>query len=87
MIDILYIDVPNEYVSRTDASLFVAQIVRTANEMSSTDNGTPTNKSVNNNNNKTNKDMFNQKEYNKCADFEIILGVISMIGMTILFVL
>ena len=78
MIDILYIDVPNEYVSRTDASLFVAQIVRTANEMSSTDNGTPTNKSVNNNN-KTNKDMFNQKEYNKCADFEIILGVISMI--------
>ena len=83
MIDILYIDVPNEYVSRTDASLFVAQIVRTANEMSSTDNGTPTNKSVNNNN-KTNKDMFNQKEYNKCADFEIILGVISMIAMTIL---
>ena len=31
--------------------------------------------------------MFNQKEYNKCANFEIILGVISMIGMTILFVL
>ena len=31
--------------------------------------------------------MFNQKEYNKCADFEIILGVISMIEMTILFVL
>ena len=84
MIDILYIDVPNEYVSRTDASLFVAQIVRTANEMSSTDNGTPTNKSVNNNNNKTNKDMFNQKEYNKCANFEIILGVISMIVMTII---
>ena len=83
MIDILYIDVPNEYVSRTDASLFVAQIVRTANEMSSTDNGTPTNKSVNNNN-KTNKDMFNQKEYNKCANFEIILGVISMIVMTII---
>ena len=83
MIDILYIDVPNEYVSRTDASLFVAQIVRTANEMSSTDNGTPTNK-IFNNNNKTNKDMFNQKEYNKCADFEIILGVISMIVMTIL---
>ena len=83
MIDILYIDVPNEYVSRTDASLFVAQIVRTANEMSSTDNGTPTNKSVNNNN-KTNKDMFNQKEYNKCADFEIILGVINMIVMTII---
>ena len=82
MIDILYIDVPNEYVSRTDASLFVAQIVRTANEMSSTDNGTPTNKSYNNN--KTNKDMFNQKEYNKCADFEIILGVISMIVMTII---
>ena len=45
MIDILYIDVPNEYVSRTDASLFVAQIVRTANEMSSTDNATHTNKS------------------------------------------
>ena len=83
MIDILYIDVPNEYVSRTDASLFVAQIVRTANEMSSTDNGTPTNKSVNNNN-KTNKDMFNQKEYNKCADFEIILGVISMIVMAMI---
>ena len=83
MIDILYIDVPNEYVSRTDASLFVAQIVRTANEMSSTDNGTPTNKSVNNNN-KTNKDMFNQKEYNKCADFEIILGVISMIIMVMI---
>ena len=47
--------------------------------MSSTDNGTPTSK--NSNNNKTNKDMFNQKEYNKCADFEIILGVISMIVM------
>ena len=31
--------------------------------------------------------MFNQKEYNKCANFEIILGVISMIVMTILFVL
>lgn len=32
--------------------------------------------------------MFNQKEYNKCANFEIILGVISIIGMTImLFVL
>ena len=31
--------------------------------------------------------MFNQKEYNKCAEFEIILGVISMIGMIILFVL
>lgn len=84
MIDILYIDVPNEYVSRTDTSLFVAQIVRTANEMSSTDNGTPTNKNYNNNNNKTNKDMFNQKEYNKCADFEIILGVISMIVMAII---
>ena len=84
MIDILYIDVPNEYVSRTNASLFVAQIVRTANEMSSTDNGTPTNKSFNNNNNKTNKDMFNQKEYNKCADFEIILGVISMIVIAII---
>lgn len=28
-----------------DDSLFVAQIVRTANEMSSTDNATPTNKS------------------------------------------
>lgn len=54
----IYIDVPNEYVSRTDASLFVAQIVRTANEMSSTDNGTPTNKSYNNN--KTNKDMNKQ---------------------------
>lgn len=77
----IYIDVPNEYVSRTNASLFVAQIVRTANEMSSTDNGTPTNKSYNN---KTNKDMFNQKEYNKCADFEIILGVISMIVIAII---
>ena len=31
-----------------------------------------------------NKDMFNQKEYNKCADFEIILGVISMIVMAII---
>lgn len=49
--------------------------------MSSTDNGTPTNKSYNN---KTNKDMFNQKEYNKCADFEIILGVISMIVIAII---
>nr|DAW49024.1 MAG TPA: hypothetical protein [Crassvirales sp.] len=44
MIDILYIDVPNEYVGSTMTSLFVAQIVRTANEMSSTDNGTPTSK-------------------------------------------
>ena len=79
MIDILYI----EYVGRTDASLFVAQIVRTANEMSSTDNATPTNKNFNNNN-KTNKDMFNQKEYNKCAEFEIILGVISMIVMVMI---
>ena len=77
MIDILYI----EYVGRTDASLFVAQIVRTMNEMSSTDNGTPTNKSYNN---KTNKDMFNQKEYNKCAEFYIILGVISMIIMVMI---
>lgn len=50
--------------------------------MSSTDNGTPTNKSYNNN--KINKDMFNQKEYNKCANFEIILGVISMIVMAII---
>ncbi len=40
----IYIDVPNEYVGRTDAALFVAQIVCTANEMSSTDNGTPTSK-------------------------------------------
>ena len=75
MIDILYIDVPNEYVSRTDASLFVAQIVRTANEMSSTDNGTPTNKSVNN---KTNKDMNKQlvqklvKAYNDYRNDEMI---------------
>ena len=30
--------------------------------------------------------MFNQKEYNKCADFEIILGVISMIVMAIILV-
>ena len=54
--------------------------------MSSTDNATPTNKSFNNNNNnnKTNTDMFNQKEYNKCADFEIILGVISMTVMAII---
>jgi hypothetical protein len=28
--------------------------------------------------------MFNQKEYNKCADFEIILGVINMIAMMII---
>ena len=35
-------------------------------------------------NNKTNKDMFNQKEYNKCAEFEIILGVISMIVMVMI---
>ena len=35
-------------------------------------------------NNKTNKDMFNQKEYNKCANFEIILGVISMIIMVMI---
>ena len=38
-------------------SLFVAQIVRTANEMSSTDNGTPTNKSYKF---KTNRDMNKQ---------------------------
>lgn len=38
-------------------SLFVAQIVRTANEMSSTDNGTPTNKSYKI---KTNKDINKQ---------------------------
>lgn len=25
--------------------------------------------------------MFNQKEYNKCANFEIVLGVISIIIM------
>lgn len=25
--------------------------------------------------------MFNQKEYNKCANFEIVLGIISMIVM------
>lgn len=30
---------------------------------------------------KTNNDMFNQKEYNKCANFEIVLGVISIIIM------
>ena len=28
--------------------------------------------------------MFNQKEYNKCAEFEIILGVISMIVMVMI---
>ena len=28
--------------------------------------------------------MFNQKEYNKCAEFEIILGVISMIIMVMI---
>ena len=28
--------------------------------------------------------MFNQKEYNKCANFEIILGVISMIAMVMI---
>lgn len=38
-------------------SLFVAQIVSTANEMSSTDNGTPTNKSYKI---KTNRDMNKQ---------------------------
>lgn len=36
------------------------------------------------NNCKTNNDMFNQKEYNKCANFEIVLGVISMIVMMII---
>ena len=51
MIDI-YIYVSNEYVGRTDASLFVAQIVRTANEMSSTDNATPTNTIYNKHTNK-----------------------------------
>ena len=55
----IHTDVPNDYASRTVASLFVAQIVRTANEMSSTDNATPTNKN-NNNNNKTNNDMNKQ---------------------------
>lgn len=38
-------------------SLFVTQIVRTANEMSSTDNGTPTNNSYKI---KTNRDMNKQ---------------------------
>ena len=53
MIDIyIYIYVSNEYVGRTDASLFVAQIVRTANEMSSTDNATPTNTIYNKHTNK-----------------------------------
>lgn len=28
--------------------------------------------------------MFNQKEYNKCANFEIVLGVISVIVMMII---
>lgn len=28
--------------------------------------------------------MINQKEYNKCANFEIVLGVISMIVMMII---
>lgn len=28
--------------------------------------------------------MINQKEYNKCANFEIVLGVISMIVMIII---
>lgn len=28
--------------------------------------------------------MFNQKEYNKCAEFEIILGIISMIVMVMI---
>lgn len=31
--------------------------------------------------------MFNQKEYNECANFEIILGVISIIGIIMLIVL
>ena len=30
--------------------------------------------------------MFNQKEYNKCAEFEIIIGVISMI-ITVMIIL
>lgn len=36
------------------------------------------------NNYKIRNDMFNQKEYNKCANFEIVLGVISMIVMMII---
>lgn len=36
------------------------------------------------NNYKIRNDMFNQKEYNKCANFEIVLGVISMIIMMII---
>lgn len=31
--------------------------------------------------------MFNQKKYNECADFEIILGVISMIIVSLLVLL
>ncbi len=31
--------------------------------------------------------MFNQKEYNKCANFEIVLGVISMIIMIMIVLL
>ena len=34
-----------------------------------------------NNQNTESVSMFNQKEYNKCANFEIVLGVISMIIM------
>lgn len=36
------------------------------------------------NNYKIRNDMFNQKEYNKCANFEIVLGVVSMIIMMII---
>ena len=47
LIQIYIYIVYNGVTDATDASLFVAQIVRTANEMSSTDNATPTNKSFN----------------------------------------
>ena len=39
------------------------------------------------NNCKIRNDMFNQKEYNKCANFEIVLGVISMIIMIMIVLL
>ena len=55
-------------------SLFVAQIVRTANEMSSTDNGTPTNKSCKI---KTNRDMI---KLNSDKGREVISNYISALN-------
>ena len=55
-------------------SLFVAQIVRTANEMSSTDNGTPTNNSCKI---KTNRDMI---KLNSDKGREVISNYISALN-------